>query len=156
LRYFETEIAWPIAPNSKLSFRSTTKAIDGYTDAQDINKYIFSPTEKLDAPFFNRKEILKRLLTANLYNVQLQRKPLYSLQAMGRGQGKTRLLVEWMAQAFAKVLADPESAREIHQNDTMTKKFLNLLYYSHYRQYTILCSGITIDNTVPRQECKLV
>jgi hypothetical protein len=137
-----------------LSFRSTTKAIDGYTDAQDINKYIFSPTEKLDAPFINRKEILKRLLTANLYNIQLQRKPLYSLQAMGRGQGKTRLLVEWMVQAFAKVLADPESAREIHQNDTMTKKFLNLLYYSHYRQYTILCSGITIDNTVPRQECK--
>lgn len=137
-------IDWPSAPNQKLVFRPTTAALSSYTEARTINKFKLSDSEIRDAPFFNRKNILTALLNANLDNVALPAKPTYSVQAMGRGQGKSRLLIEWLPHAFAKLLTT-EQATEIHQDGQYKKRLLNLLYYSQYRQYTILCTGSSLE-----------
>lgn len=100
-----------------------------------------------DAPFFNRDDVLLAMLQGHYFN-SINRgtlKPKYAIQMLGPGSGKTRILTEWVMQAFANQTVIEaflyENGHSNHQDVLARKKFLNTLYLSTFKQHTILSYG---------------
>lgn len=137
LPYYTREIDWN---GGKLSFRLPKAGLNWKLDRTDL--WLLPSQEEVVAPFFNRKDVLQQMLQENYdtFSSLQSLKPTYALQAMGTGTGKTRLLLEWILQAFNK--NDDVIVPFLTKNKTLrAKQFLNLLYYSAYRQYFILTRG---------------
>ncbi len=140
----ERTVAWKYNDRSQpntLKFRLTYYGIDNY-NAVTSSQWSIDGRAPIIAPFFNRDEVLLDMLRGLYYNL-MQRgtfKPKYSIQMLTPGSGKTRMLTEWVMQAFAnRKVIDGFLA---NTTDSQTRrKFLNTLYRSAYKQHTILSYG---------------
>lgn len=125
--------------------------------------YLPRDDKYIPAEFLNRETILLQLLNAAYDNIA-STKPKYAMQIMGKGSGKTRLLVEWICQAL-----NNESVLHSFLNEkgtvvtdvTLTKddltsaakktrrQFINSLVDTVYRQRIILYTGTVLEDFLP-------